>query len=412
MKVIVVGGGAAGMMAAIAAAEQGHKVEILEQNEKLGKKIYITGKGRCNVTNACDLEEFFTNIVSNEKFLYSSIYQYDNHEVMDFFEANGCPLKVERGNRVFPVSDHASDITKALADRMKALGVKVTFYCRVEDLILKEDGSVGGVVTAKKERKTADKVILATGGLSYEPTGSDGSGIRILEKYGHKIAEPKPALVPFELKEDYGARLQGLALKNVNFSMKNGKKKVYDGFGEMLFTHFGISGPLVISASSYYTKQMYGKEIKCSIDLKPALTEEQLDKRILREFEESKNKQFKNSLDKLFPSKLIPVMIELSGIDPEKKVNEVTREERKKMVTLIKNWEMTITGTRGFREAIITQGGVHVKQVNPSTMESKVIPGLFIAGEMLDIDALTGGFNLQLAWSTGHLAGSSIEGGK
>ncbi len=409
MNVIVVGGGAAGMMAAIAAAEQGHKVEILERNEKLGKKIYITGKGRCNVTNACEPEEFFSNIVSNEKFLYSSIYQYDNNAVMDFFESNGCPLKVERGNRVFPVSDHASDITKALADRMKSLGVKITFHCKVEDLIINEDGSVGGVVTAQKERKTADRVIFATGGFSYEPTGSDGSGIRILEKHGHKIAEPKPALVPFELKEDYGVRLQGLALKNVNFSIKNGKKKIYAGFGEMLFTHFGISGPLAISASSYYTKQMYGKEVKCSIDLKPALTEEQLDKRILREFEENKNKQFKNALDKLFPAKLVPVMIKLSGIDPEKKVNEITKEERKNLISLIKNWEMTITGTRGFREAIITQGGVHVKQVNPSTMESKVIPGLFVAGEMLDIDALTGGFNLQLAWSTGHLAGSSIE---
>lgn len=409
MKVIVVGGGAAGMMASIAAAGQGHQVEILEQNEKLGKKIYITGKGRCNVTNACDLEEFFTNIVSNEKFLYSSIYQYDNNAVMDFFEKNGCPLKVERGNRVFPVSDHASDITKALADKMKELGVKVTLHCKVDDLIRKEDGSVGGVITSKGEKRKADRVILATGGLSYEPTGSDGSGIRILQKHGHKIAELKPALVPFELKEDYGARLQGLALKNVKFSIKNGKKKVYDGFGEILFTHFGISGPLVISASSYYVKQMYGQEVKCTIDLKPALTQEQLDKRILREFEENKNKQFKNALDKLFPAKLVPVMINLSGIDSEKKVNEITKEERKYLVELIKNWEMTIAGTRGFREAIITQGGVNVKQVNPSTMESKVIPGLYLAGEMLDIDALTGGFNLQLAWSTGYLAGNSVE---
>ena len=409
MKVIVVGGGAAGMMAAVAAAEAGHQVELLERNEKLGKKIYITGKGRCNVTNACDLDEFFKNIVSNEKFLYSAVYQYDNQSVMDFFESNGCALKTERGNRVFPVSDHASDVTRALSDKMKSLGVKVTFHCKVEDLVLKEDGSVAGVVTAKKEVKKADRVIIATGGLSYDPTGSDGSGIRILERLGHKIAEPKPALVPFELKENYGERLQGLALKNVNFSIKNGKKKVYDGFGEMLFTHFGISGPLVISASSYYVKQMYGKEVKCYIDLKPALTEEQLDKRILREFEENKNKQFKNALDKLFPAKLVGLMVELSQIHPDKKVNEITREERKNLVNLIKNWEMTITGTRGFREAIITQGGIQVKQVNPSTMESKVISGLYIAGEMLDIDALTGGFNLQLAWSTGYLAGSSLE---
>ena len=408
MKILVVGGGAAGMMAAIAAASCGHQVELLERNEKLGKKIYITGKGRCNVTNACDLEEFFTNIVSNEKFLYSSIYQYDNRAVMEFFEENGCPLKIERGNRVFPVSDHASDVTKALADKMKALGVLITLHCKVEDIILTKEGAIAGVVTAKKEKKTADRVIFATGGLSYEPTGSDGSGIRILKKYGHMISEPRPALVPFELKEDYGARLQGLALKNVNFSIKNGKKKVYDGFGEMLFTHFGISGPLVISASSYYVKQLYGQEIKCTIDLKPALTAEQLDKRILREFEENKNKQFKNALDKLFPAKLVPVMIDLSKIDPEKKVNEVSKEERKHLVQIIKNWEMTIIGTRGCREAIITQGGIGVKGVNPSTMESKVIPGLYLAGEMLDIDALTGGFNLQLAWSTGYLAGTSV----
>ena len=408
MKVIVVGGGAAGMMAAIAASKQGHQVELLERNEKLGKKIYITGKGRCNVTNACDLEEFFANIVSNEKFLYSSIYQYDNQAVMDFFESHGCPLKVERGNRVFPVSDHASDVTKALAETMKQQGVAIRFHCKVEDLLLNDDGAVAGVITSKKEKIKADRVIFATGGLSYEPTGSDGSGIQILKKYGHQIAEPKPALVPFELKEDYGARLQGLALKNVNFTIKNGKKKVYDGFGEMLFTHFGISGPLVISASSYYVKQMYGQEVKCYIDLKPALTEEQLDKRILREFEENKNKQFKNSLDKLFPAKLVPVIVELSSIHPEKKINEITKEERKKLVDLIKNWSMTIIGTRGFREAIITQGGIGVKGVNPSTMESKIIPGLYIAGEMLDVDALTGGFNLQLAWSTGYLAGSSL----
>ena len=408
MKVIIVGGGAAGMMAAVAGAKQGHKVELLERNEKLGKKIYITGKGRCNVTNACDLEEFFQNIVSNEKFLYSSLYQFDNQTVMNFFEEAGCPLKIERGNRVFPVSDHASDVTKALADTMKNLGVKVQLHCKVKDIFLKEDGSVGGVITEKGEKKQADAVILATGGLSYPTTGSDGWGIRLAEKYGHKITPVKPALVPFELREDYGSRLQGLALKNVTLLVKKGKKKIYEGFGEMLFTHFGISGPLVISASSYYVKQCKGEEIECFIDLKPALTAEQLDKRILREFEENQNKQFKNSLDKLFPAKLIPVMIEMSQISPEKKVNEITKEERRNLVTLIKNWKMTVIGTRDFREAIITQGGVNVKQINPSTMESKLIPGLYMVGEMLDIDALTGGFNLQLAWSTGYLAGNSI----
>ncbi len=409
MDVIVVGGGAAGMMAAAAAADRGHKVHLLERNEKLGKKVYITGKGRCNVTNACELEDFFSNIVSNEKFLYSSLYQFDNRAVMDFFEREGCPLKVERGNRVFPVSDHSSDVIKALANRLEKLGVKVTLGCKVRDIFCGGDGSVAGIITEKGERLLAERVVLATGGLSYPVTGSDGGFHESLKRHGHRITDLKPALVPFELKEDYGRRLQGLALKNVNLQVKKGKKTVYEGFGEMLFTHFGISGPLVLSASSFYAKRCYGEEARCILDLKPALTKEQLDKRILREFEENHNKQFKNALDKLFPAKLTPVMIELSGILPEKKVNEITREERKQLAELIKGWEMTVTGTRSFNEAIITQGGIAVKEVNPSTMESKIIPGLFLAGEMLDIDALTGGYNIQLAWSTGHLAGNSLE---
>lgn len=407
MDIIVVGGGAAGMMAAIAAAGQGHRVHLLEANEKLGKKIYITGKGRCNVTNACEQEEFFSHIVSNEKFLYSSLYGFDNRVVMDFFEGAGCPLKVERGNRVFPVSDHSSDVTKALAGQMEKLGVRVSLHCRVVDLVLREDGRIAGVITQKKETLLAKRVILCTGGCSYPVTGSDGFLLEGLKKYGHTIVELKPALVPFELKEDYGRQLQGLALKNVSLTVMEGKKKIYEGFGEMLFTHFGISGPLVLSASSFYAKKCYGKEVSGYLDLKPALTSEQLDRRILREFEENHNKQFKNALDKLFPAKLIPVMVRLSKIAPEKKVNEISREERKELVSLIKNWKLTIKGTRGFTEAIITQGGVSVKEVNPSTMESKKIPGLFLAGEMLDVDALTGGFNLQLAWSTGYQAGSA-----
>lgn len=408
MKVIIVGGGAAGLLAAIGAARQGHRTELLEQNEKLGKKIYITGKGRCNVTNACDMDEFFTNIVSNEKFLYSALYGFDNQAMMALLEEAGCPLKTERGNRVFPVSDHASDVTKALADELVRLGGEIRLHCKVKE-VLTEDARVTGVLTEKGEKKKADWVILATGGISYPSTGADGSGLRMAERLGHKVTECKPALVPFDLQEDYGSRLQGLALKNVGLTVKNKKKIIYNGFGEMLFTHFGISGPLVISASSYYAKACFGETVECELDLKPALTEEQLDKRLLREFEEHHNKQFKNALEKLFPAKLIPVMIEVSGISPEKKVNEITKEERKHFIFIIKHWTMTIVGTRGFREAIITQGGVAVKQVNPSTMESKLIKGLSFAGEMLDIDALTGGFNLQLAWSTGYQAGSSIE---
>ena len=406
-RIIVVGAGAAGMMAAIAAASQKIPVLLLERNEKAGKKVYITGKGRCNVTNACDIEELFSSIISNEKFMYSALYQFSNYSVMEFFENEGCKLKTERGSRVFPVSDHSSDVIKVLVEKMKSLGVEIQYHSLVEDLIIDEEKRIKGVVLENGELLYAKKVILATGGLSYAPTGSDGKMLGILEKHGHKIVEPKPALVPFELKEDYGPLLQGLALKNISLTVKNGKKSLYEGFGEMLFTHFGISGPLVLSASSHYAKKAYGKEVQAILDLKPALDEEQLDKRILRDFEESKNKQFKNSLDKLLPAKLIPVIINLSKISPEKKVNEISREERKGLVRCIKSMEMTITGTRGFREAIVTQGGVNVKEVNPSTMESKLFSGLYFGGEMLDIDAVTGGYNIQLAWSTGHLAGSS-----
>ena len=397
------------MMAAIAAAGQGHRVHLLEAKEKLGRKIYITGKGRCNVTNACSQEEFFSQIVSNEKFLYSSFYGFDNRAVMDFFERAGCPLKVERGNRVFPVSEHSSDVIRALAKELDRLGVKISLNCRAVDILRQKDGSAGGVLTDKKGAVLAQRVILCTGGCSYPLTGSDGFMLEVLKKHGHTILPPKPALVPFELKEDYGRLLQGLALKNVSLLVKDGKKKIYEGFGEMLFTHFGISGPLVLSASSFYAKKSCQKEVSAYIDLKPALTEEQLDRRLLREFEEHHNKQFKNALDRLLPSKLIPVIIKVSEISPQKKVNEISREERRRLLCLMKNWEMTITKTRGFTEAIITQGGVAVKEVNPSTMESRRIPGLFLAGEMLDIDALTGGFNLQLAWSTGYRAGNSQE---
>lgn len=406
-KVIVIGGGAAGMMAAIAAAHTGGKVTLYEKNEKLGKKLFITGKGRCNVTNAGDMENLFANVMTNEKFLYSAFYTYDNQAVMDFLEKAGCPLKVERGDRVFPVSDHSSDVIAAFQRELRKRDVEIELNTGVKELIV-EDGEAGqcikGVVLMNGKRMMADKVIVATGGISYASTGSTGDGYRFAESCGHKVTECKPSLVPFNIKESWCRDAMGVSLKNVSLRLVCGKKELYNGFGEMLITHFGISGPLVLSASSYYVSKAKG-ETKCYIDLKPALNAEQLDKRVLRDFEESKNKQFKNALNHLFPLKLIPVMIELSGIHPDKKVNEITKEERKNFVELIKAVPLTIAGVRDFKEAIITKGGVSVKEVNPSTMESKKVTGLYFAGEVLDLDALTGGYNLQIAWSTGYLAG-------
>lgn len=402
-KVIVVGGGAAGMMAAISAARAHNQVLLLEQNEKLGKKLFITGKGRCNLTNACDLDKLFENVVSNPKFLYSAFNAFDNRRMMQLIEDAGCPLKTERGERVFPVSDKSSDIIAALQRMLKKEAVKVRLNTKVTKLIV--DERIKGVCTSDGEKEYAEAVILATGGLSYRTTGSTGDGHRMAEAAGHKIKPCSAALVPFNIKEDWCATLQGLALKNVQLTMYDGAKKMYQGFGEMLFTHFGVSGPLVLSASSFYGKCRKKDEVTLELDLKPALSEEQLDKRILRDFEENLNRQFKNSLNALFPLRLIPVMIRLSGISPEKKVNEVTKEERRAFVRKIKNLTLHVDDIRGFDEAIITQGGVNIKEINPSTMESKLVGGLYMAGEMLDVDALTGGFNLQIAWSTGYLAG-------
>ncbi len=411
--VIVIGGGAAGMMAAVAAAEEGAKVSLLEQNEKTGKKIFITGKGRCNLTNACEQESFFENIVSNGKFLYSAFSKMDNYAVMKFFEDAGCPLKKERGERIFPVSDHSSDVISALNRQMEEKGVKVYLRTRVKEILMNQDEEmpskkcITGVTLFDGRKISADAVIIATGGKTYASTGSTGDGYQFAEAAGHTVKEMKPALVPFTVKEDWCMKLQGLSLKNAAATLKYEKKIIYQGFGEMLFTHFGVSGPMILSASSYYGKKYFGMPVTLSIDLKPALTKEQLDKRLLKDFGENKNRQFKNALDGLFPSKLIPVMIELSGIIPEKRVNEITKEERAGLVECIKNLTLTVTGTRDFQEAIITQGGVHVKEINPSTMESRLVKGLFFAGEVLDVDALTGGFNLQAAWSTGYLAGIS-----
>ena len=402
-KVIVVGGGAAGMMAASAAGEGGAEVLLLEKNEKLGKKLFITGKGRCNVTNGADMETLFSNVCTNPKFLYSAFYDFDNYGVMELLERAGCPLKTERGERVFPVSDHSSDVIGALQRAMKNCGVKVLLQTGVKELLYTEE-RVTGVVTEKGKKYEADSVIVCTGGISYPLTGSTGDGYRFGEECGHSVTKTLPALVPLQVMEEWCKDLMGLSLKNVEIRLKCGKREVYEGFGEMLFTHFGVSGPLILSASSYYQP---GTESTLTIDLKPAMDMEQLDKRILRDFEANKNRQFKNSLGALFPAKLIPVMIELSGIHPDKKVNEITREERKGFADLIKCLPLTVTGTRGFAEAIITRGGISVKEINPSTMESKKKKGLYFAGEVLDLDALTGGFNLQIAWSTGHLAGKS-----
>lgn len=406
-SVIVVGGGAAGMMAAYAAAECGHKVLLIEKNEKLGKKLFITGKGRCNVTNACEQDKLFENIVSNPKFLYSAFYDFDNRQMMDLIEKAGCPLKVERGERVFPVSDHSSDIIAAMERLLQQKGVEVRLHTAVRE-VMAEDGKIMGVLLKDGRSMAADAVILATGGLSYPTTGSTGDGHRMAGELGHTQKECTPALVPMEIKEPWCGQLQGLSLKNVTLTMACGKKKVWQGFGEMLFTHFGISGPLVLSASSYYNKCKDKDDVTVTIDLKPALTAEQLDKRILREFEQNLNKQLKNVIGSLYPSKLTPVMIDLSGIGGEKKIHEITRQERNRLTTLTKGLQMHVSGLRDYTEAIITQGGVKVKEVNPSTMESKLVKGLYFAGELLDLDAVTGGFNLQIAWSTGHLAGSSI----
>lgn len=408
-QVIVIGGGAAGMMSAVCAAREGALVTLLEKNEKTGKKIYITGKGRCNLTNSCDQEVFFDNIVSNGKFLYSAFHRMDSQGVREFFESAGLRLKEERGNRIFPLSDHSSDVISALNRQMEKERVKVCLHTQAAEILTGSHPApaVRGVKLAGGRELLADAVIVATGGKSYESTGSTGDGYRFAAHAGHRVKELKPALVPFVTKESWPKALQGLSLKNVSVTLKKEKKKIYEGFGEMLFTHFGVSGPLILSASSYYVKKYNDMPVRLCIDLKPALSDEQLDRRLLREFDRSRNRQFKNALDSLLPAKLIPVLVALSGIPPEKKAGELTREERNSLASCLKNLTMTVTGTRGFQEAIVTQGGVDVKEVNPSTMESKLVKGLYFAGEVLDLDALTGGFNLQIAWSTGYLAGLS-----
>ena len=407
-KIAVIGAGPAGMMAAYYSALNNADVTLFEKNDKVGKKLFITGKGRCNITNSSDMDNIFANIVTNKKFLYSALYSYTNDDVMNFLENEGLKLKVERGNRVCPLSDHSSDVINTLKKSLKIQGVKIEYNTDVKDLIV-EDNEVTGVILSDDARISFDKVIIATGGVSYPVTGSDGKGMKMLEKYGHTIKELRPALVPMNVLEEFAKDLQGLSLKNiaVDFYEEGRKKPIYSEFGEMLFTHFGVSGPVILSASSTIGKKIKDNNIILKIDLKPALNETQLDERILRDFSESINKDFRNALDKLIPKKLIPVIIDYCNIDPYKKVNTISKEERQTLIKALKEFTMTITSLRGFNEAIITSGGINVKEINPATMESKIIKSLYIAGEMIDVDAYTGGYNLQIAWSTGKLAGES-----
>jgi len=406
-RIIVVGGGASGLMAAGTAAKGGNEVQLFEKNDRLGKKLYITGKGRCNITNDSDVENFIANIPHNPYFLYSALYGFTSADTVSFFEALGVKTKVERGNRVFPVSDKAADVVAALERFVKDAKVKIHLNSPVEN-ILTENGKAVGIVSKGKEY-SADAVIISTGGLSYPGTGSTGDGYRFAKKIGHTVTDLKPSLAPLKTEEKWCADLMGLSLKNVAVTIKDEKgKKLYTDFGEMLFTHFGVSGPVILSASAHMPDMKSGKTEKLAIDLKPALDEKTLDSRIMRDFEKFINKNFANSLDELLPKKLIPVIIKLSGIDEFKKVHDITKEERKRLVSLIKELPLTITGVTGFNEAVITRGGIDVDEINPSTMESKLIENLYFTGEVLDCDAYTGGFNLQIAFSTGYAAGKNI----
>lgn len=410
LELIVIGAGAAGMMAAISASQNGipgGKILVLERNEKPGKKLYITGKGRCNLTNACETEELFLNVPRQAKFLYSAFYTFGNSQVIDFFEQAGMKTKVERGKRVFPVSDHSSDVIAALKRTMDRLDIRVEYHARVRQILLK-DGVVSGVELEDGTICGAKQVLIATGGMSYPTTGSSGDGYAFARSLGHTVTELRPSLVPFTVAEEDVMSMQGLAPKNVRVEIVDPvrpKKVLFEGFGEMLFTHFGVSGPLMLSASAVVNDAIAKGNLTLFIDWKPALSQEQLDKRILNDFADNQNRQFKNALSGLAPAKMLPVLIKRSGIPEEKKVNEITREERQKLVQCLKAFSVTLTGLRGFNEAIITRGGISLREVNPSTMESKLVSGLLFAGEVLDLDAFTGGFNLQIAWSTGYLAG-------
>ncbi|MBP5529417.1 MAG: NAD(P)/FAD-dependent oxidoreductase [Lachnospiraceae bacterium] len=420
MKTIIIGAGPAGIMAALSASKHSDEVIIFEKNEKIGKKLFITGKGRCNVTNACSRDEFFENIVSNPKFLYSAYSSFDNNDLMNLIEENGTKLKVERGNRVFPVSDHSSDIIRALNDALKKAKVKVRLNECVKSLIVedydndstddskKTSKKVRGIVTDSGDKEYADRVIVCTGGISYKLTGSTGDGLRWAGESGHRISSLKPALVPLCTKEKWVTELQGLSLKNVKLSLIIDGKVKYKEMGEMLFTHFGVSGPLVLTASSILASVKDYSEAKITIDLKPALSDEEFDARLIRELKEGNKKEFKNIIGNIYPVKLGLELCKLINLEIYKKCNEINKEERIRLVDITKKLPITISGTRDYDEAIITHGGVSVKDVNPKTMESKLVKNLYFAGEVLDVDAFTGGFNLQIAFSSGFLAGKSI----
>lgn len=404
-KVIIIGGGAAGMMAAGTAAKQGAEVHLYEKNDALGRKIFITGKGRCNFTNASDIENFIENTIRNPFFLYSAIYTFTNEDLISFFDKWGVPSKVERGNRVFPKSDKSNDIIKALNKFMASNKVNLHLGQNIEK-ILKEGNGIKGIQLESGEKIYGDKVLLATGGLSYPKTGSTGHGLKMAKQIGHNIIEPFPSLVPIVVKENWIGQLQGLSLKNVEISLFQGKKLIRKEFGEMVFTHYGLSGPIVLSLSAYI-KKPYPKHSLC-LNLKPALTEEQLDNRLQRDFQKYSRKQYKNALHDLLPKKLIPIIINLSNIDENKYVHQITKEERKRLIHLIQALPLNVETLRPISTAIVTGGGIDTNEINPSTMESKIISGLYFAGEVIDVDALTGGYNLQIAFSTGYLAGINL----
>lgn len=415
MKVVVIGGGPAGMMAAITSRENGNEVTIIEKNKQLGKKLLITGKGRCNITSSLDMGEFIKNTPGNGMFLYSAFQKYTNQDIIKFLEKQGLRVKEERGNRIFPITDKSLDVLKCFESKIKELDIKINFDEEAKELIINENKEIKAVKTSKREI-IADKVILATGGKSYPLTGSTGDGYKMVEELGHKITSIKPSLVPLEIYDKkLCTELQGLSLKNVSIKLieKQKNKEIYEDFGEMIFTHFGVSGPIILSSSAHLVRYknieqlMKEKKIILKIDFKPALREEKLDERILRDFNEFKNKQFKNALDKLLPQKLIPVIIEKSEINPNKKVNEITKKERANLLKQLKDFEVDVKEFRSIDEAIITSGGISIKEINPKTMESKKIKGLFFAGEIIDVDSYTGGFNLQVAYSTGYVAGSN-----
>ena len=418
MNVVVIGGGPAGMMAAITASQNGNKVILIEKMKSLGRKLLITGKGRCNITSSLPIEEFIKNTPGNGKFLYSSYQSFTNEDIIKFLKEEGLDVKEERGNRIFPITDHSQDVLNCFIKALKKNNVQIHYDEKVEEILYKEVGEERFVIGVKsdKEKILADKVILATGGKSYPLTGSTGDGYSLAKRLGHTIKDVKPSLVPLEIYEkEICKELQGLSLRNVSIKIIDTEKNktIFEEFGEMLFTHFGVSGPIILTASAHLVRyknideKYRNKTIKLEIDFKPALSEQKLEARILRDFEELKNKQYKNSLDKLLPQKLIPIIIDESKIEPTKKVNEITKEKRRQLVRLLKNFTLEIKSFRPIEEAIITSGGINVKEINPKTMESKLVKKLYFAGEIIDVDSYTGGFNLQIAYSTGYVAGLS-----